>query len=65
MNFLGMHGAYFLFSGCCLLGFIFIYFCVPETKGKTLDEIQLFFKPRLEVETNSKEEDSQSQATKV
>jgi facilitated trehalose transporter len=40
---LGNDGVYFLFGGFCLLGFIYIFLFVPETKGKTLDEIQAGF----------------------
>ncbi|GAB6025927.1 Facilitated trehalose transporter Tret1 [Chamberlinius hualienensis] len=37
---IGDSGAFFVCSGICLLGFIIIYFMVPETKGKKLEEIQ-------------------------
>ncbi|XP_074032847.1 facilitated trehalose transporter Tret1 [Leptinotarsa decemlineata] len=36
----GMHVPFFTFSCCCLLGLVFIVFYVPETKGKTLEDIQ-------------------------
>lgn len=36
---LGLHGSMFLFSGVCLSGALFIVFHVPETKGKSYDEI--------------------------
>lgn len=36
----GMHVPFFAFTGCCVLGLIFILFYVPETKGKTLEDIQ-------------------------
>lgn len=36
----GIHVPFFVFTACCVLGLIFIIFCVPETKGKTLEEIQ-------------------------
>lgn len=35
----GLHGSMFLFSGVCLAGMIFIIFQVPETKGKSYEEI--------------------------
>ncbi|OXA62850.1 Facilitated trehalose transporter Tret1 [Folsomia candida] len=44
MKILGMHGGYWLFSAFCFLGTIFVFYFVPETKGKSLDEIQEFFK---------------------
>jgi hypothetical protein len=41
------YGTFWLFAGCCLVGFFFIAVAVPETKGKTLEEIELYFsRPR-------------------
>ena len=37
---LGQGGAFWLFSGLSFLGTIFVFFIVPETKGKSLIEIQ-------------------------
>ncbi|KAG5684032.1 hypothetical protein PVAND_013285 [Polypedilum vanderplanki] len=37
---LGRGGTFWLFSGLSILGTIFVFFVVPETKGKTLIEIQ-------------------------
>ncbi|KAF5270584.1 hypothetical protein FQR65_LT05482 [Abscondita terminalis] len=36
----GMHVAFWIFAGVCLLGVFFGLFILPETKGKTFDEIQ-------------------------
>lgn len=36
-------GTFWLFAGFCLLSFVFTLFCVPETKGKTLEEIEEMF----------------------
>lgn len=36
----GMHVPFFAFTVCCVLGLGFICFFVPETKGKTLEDIQ-------------------------
>ena len=33
----------FLFGGICLFGLIFTYFCVPECKGRSLEEIEYMF----------------------
>lgn len=40
MDTFGMHVPFFAFAGVCFLGFIFIFTVVPETKGKSLEEIQ-------------------------
>jgi len=37
---LGAHGTFWLFAGISLLGFLFILFRLPETKGKTLEEVE-------------------------
>ena len=37
-------GAFYLYSGFALLGLIFMVVYVPETKGKTLEEIGTLFK---------------------
>ena len=33
---------FYIYSGICLLGFVFVYFKVKETKGKTLEELGTF-----------------------
>ncbi|RXM31592.1 Proton myo-inositol cotransporter [Acipenser ruthenus] len=40
-------GAFFLYSGLAALGFLFIYGCLPETKGKKLEEIESLFENQL------------------
>lgn len=40
----GMHVPFYLFGTCSFLAVFFVYFVIPETKGKTLDEIQLMLK---------------------
>uniref|UniRef100_A0A8W7PSZ6 Major facilitator superfamily (MFS) profile domain-containing protein n=1 Tax=Anopheles coluzzii TaxID=1518534 RepID=A0A8W7PSZ6_ANOCL len=39
-NGLGEAGTFWLFGGFCMLGAIFVFLFVPETKGKTFDQIQ-------------------------
>lgn len=39
-NTLGRGGTFWLFSGFCALALVFIIFVVPETKGKSFQEIQ-------------------------
>lgn len=40
----GLHTAFYTFAVFCFLTFIASLFCVPETKGKTLEEIQIMLK---------------------
>jgi len=37
---LGSAGTFWLYGGICVAGFIFIFFKLPETKGKTLEQIE-------------------------
>ena len=36
--------SFYVFGGFCLLATVFVFFMVPETKGKTVEEIQEEFK---------------------
>lgn len=49
----GMFVPFYLFSACCLLGVIFSYYYVPETRGKTLEEIQQTLRGRVQDEDES------------
>lgn len=40
-------GAFFLYAGFAALGLLFVYGCLPETKGKKLEEIESLFDHRL------------------
>jgi sugar porter (SP) family MFS transporter len=37
------YGVMWLFGGCCLLLTVFAFFFIPETKGKSFEEIQAWF----------------------
>jgi facilitated trehalose transporter len=41
------HGAFILYGIISILATIFFYFCLPETKGKTLQEIEDYFSGRI------------------
>ncbi|CAG7976575.1 unnamed protein product [Penicillium salamii] len=36
-------GTYIFFSAFCLLALVFRFFCIPETRGKTLEDMDLIF----------------------
>ncbi|KAI9047372.1 hypothetical protein LZ554_008818 [Drepanopeziza brunnea f. sp. 'monogermtubi'] len=40
------YGTYFFFAAFCLLALAFTYFCVPETQGRTLEDMDLVFGDR-------------------
>ncbi|XVE52575.1 hypothetical protein DITRI_Ditri02bG0132400 [Diplodiscus trichospermus] len=48
---LGSAGTFFLFAGVCIIGFIFIYSLVPETKGMQIEEVEQMlnkgYKPKM------------------
>ncbi|UPK93723.1 hypothetical protein LCI18_004658 [Fusarium solani-melongenae] len=49
-------GAYVFFAVFCLLSFIWVWFSVPETNGKTLEEMDQVFNDRSGVEDVSKKD---------
>lgn len=40
----GSYVPFFVFTVCCLLSLVFVILCVPETKGRSLEEIQMWLK---------------------
>jgi SP family facilitated glucose transporter-like MFS transporter 8 len=38
------YGTFWVYAGVCVLGVLFVLTKVPETKGKTLEEIEQYFK---------------------
>lgn len=38
-----------MYSAFCALGVVFVIFCVPETKGRDLDEMALVFRKSFRV----------------
>lgn len=39
-NLIGFGGAFWLFGSICLVSMIFVVLCVPETQGKSLEDIE-------------------------
>lgn len=52
---IGNGQTFWLFSGLSILGTVFVFFIVPETKGKTLSEIQKMLAGEEETDEESKE----------
>ncbi|KAL5991099.1 putative polyol transporter 1 [Asimina triloba] len=53
-NAITIGGTFYLFAGIATLSLIFFYFFLPETRGKTLEEMEtLFVKPKDGKQTNA------------
>ncbi|WVR04206.1 hypothetical protein IAU60_001206 [Kwoniella sp. DSM 27419] len=46
---LGGYGIYFVFASCTTVGALFEFFYMPETKGKTLEEIDRLFGDKYDI----------------
>jgi len=42
---LGLTGVYGLYATCSLIGIVFVALCLPETKGRTLEDIGRLLEP--------------------
>ena len=42
-NALSQAGVFFLFAAICASGFAFVFVVVPETRGKSFEEIEALF----------------------
>ncbi len=42
---LGMHVGFFTFAGICLIATLFFWKFVPETKGRSLEDIETMWRP--------------------
>ena len=65
---IGASGSYLSFAALAFLGTVLIGLTVPETKGKTAEQIQRHFKTRqaqtdIETEIKYLEDDSQMEAS--
>lgn len=45
---IGLHGCIALFGGCCIVAATFVWLKVPETNGKSFEEIQKMVSSRAE-----------------
>jgi MFS transporter, SP family, xylose:H+ symportor len=50
---LGSAGTFWTYAGICFIGFLFIYLSIPETKGKTLEQIERDLTPHPDSEKAS------------
>merc|ERR1719228_260022 len=50
------HGTFWFYAACSLLGFAFIAIFVPETKGKTEEQLQAYFSRNTEKTEKEKSE---------
>jgi len=65
-NAMGEDGTFWLYSFVCLCSCFFVYFLVPETKGKSLREIEKIFDLTQESKRNSyKNKDGQQHASEL
>jgi MFS family permease len=44
---LGPAGTFWLYAGICFVGFAFVLRCVPETRGKSLEQIERELAPAI------------------
>lgn len=42
-SFMGSDGTFYFYGVCCIIGLGFVYKFVPETKGKSLEDIEMYF----------------------
>ena len=64
VNAVGEDGTFWFYSGICLFSCFFVYFLVPETKGKSLIEIEEFFElTQKSKKKNNKNKDGQQNAS--
>lgn len=47
-------GAFGLYAGLCLLGWLFCVFCYPETAGLSLEEVEMVFETGFGIRRSDK-----------
>jgi len=53
-HYVGMHVPFYIFTVSCILNIFFVVFVLPETKGKTLEQIQMMLKGEQIVQEKEK-----------
>ncbi|GKE30907.1 polyol transporter 5-like protein [Tanacetum coccineum] len=64
-NTITIAGAFFLFTGVAIVGFVFIYTLYPETRGKNLEEVEEVFGTFFRWRTRQAELDRAKEAEMV
>ena len=62
---LGADGTFWLYSLICLAGFIFLYCRLPETKMRSLEELEKIFQPAIRNKKNAVKNKSQKKVTTI
>ena len=47
---MGEYGTFWFYMCWCILGLFFVYFFLPETKGRSLEDIEKMFSSKKQVE---------------
>ncbi|TFY80856.1 hypothetical protein EWM64_g3159 [Hericium alpestre] len=55
-------GAFGFYAGLCLLGFVFVVFCFPETAGLSLEEVQMVFRNGFGIRDSARLRQQKTQA---
>ncbi|XP_040565615.1 facilitated trehalose transporter Tret1 isoform X1 [Lepeophtheirus salmonis] len=53
----GLQGVFWIYSGCSFTSVVFVFFCLPETKGKSVSEIEDIFHSKWASKDSKKIED--------
>lgn len=54
-NAITIGGAFYLYAGMAVLALFFVYFCLPETKGRSLEDMEEIFSKHSIAKTSKKE----------